>query len=112
MSKHLVGIILAGILSMGSVLADTDASTPYRRTPSGAVATQAAPVYVIVIDLRHIDAADIALLFGGRFLVGGTSLRYRGYSRGCGVRTGTPTRYGLRPYQTRPPYRGRGGLYR
>lgn len=38
------------------------------------------PVRTIVIDIKHIDAADIALLFGGRFIRGRTTVRYRNYS--------------------------------
>ncbi|KKM65715.1 hypothetical protein LCGC14_1488450, partial [marine sediment metagenome] len=70
--------------------------------PPGMVATpgaRAAPVYTMVIDLRHLDAADVALLFGGRFLVGRTSMRY-GYSRGYGGR-GYSTQRRLRPYERR-----------
>lgn len=60
--------------------------------------TQTAPVYTIVIDLKHIDAADIAVLFGGRFLVGRTSLRYQSYSRSYGGYARSYGRYGSGNY--------------
>ncbi len=98
-----ISFILAGIVLAGSAFADTNSiMAGYRRTPLGMVATpraRTAPVYTIVIDLRYISAADVALLFGGRYVPGNHAMISNHYPGGYSQ---------VRPYRHYSPWTTRG----
>ena len=70
------GFILAGMLLMGGAMGE-DGQRPCR-----VPIVHREPIITIVIDVRYISAADMALLFGGRYLSGNQAMISRYHSGG------------------------------